>query len=687
MFNKFKNEDEQYGKTRIKITQNNNAVGWISKSPLDSNPLLISLNINFMNKDKKFSFFGANGIGKSTVSNCIYKQLLKKEKNQYSEKYSLSFNKPNVNIKNKIHNKKYTFLIYSIIDTIKSNSSILLPKDAEYLLYQYSFTRNLSHFFLEERTKDLKQKVKHINSLIFQPNYLYNDINIMLTEDIPKTEKIKDIHSRLSGDCIFTLAKSIEITASYFKIPINKFLILLKAYSSDCFFSSLSREDFKFFQSNYLLDHIFILLDNEVLCDFYITYYDNLSNNPNYFTFKKEISKFNKHLESIFPAVEQLFQTYFTGFFKSIKLNKRYNSSLGEYIYDLNIFDLFGNKISLERFLNETGSESERKMINFLRFYIEISMFKKRDILLIADDIFDSFDNLNCFNFLTVLNNILEQNKNIIFVSFTHDYELFRMINNKLNIPQKNITLLSRNRKDKTLDLIPFPVRKNFYKDYLVNKKTNSIEEEILLIISTIPYYRNIIEISNGEQSKNYIDATNFLHYKHNNSRLLIEFFPEFIFNKFGFIKNKAQKNKIIEFLDNNSNYDILLEKIFNTIFVIQNQNINFIEYRIFLSIYGRLLIESWIVKYIKKYDPSFNPLKINSGQMGELFKKLDEITKKQKINLSQLRQSFEQLNFYLPSYIHFGDSDIAYLINIDSSVLLESIQKVKNEIQKIPVK
>lgn len=667
--------------------------GFTSKNvfSVDLSPLEFNLKIEVDNNknNNKFSFFSANGVGKSSIVKFITQTLYKPEKYKFgvfSETIYFNdnryyFNNPK---SNRLKLLKKNFHVYSITNKLNSKFGLFLPEEARELLIEHSFSRNLNspfidNYLLPEEYREYEKKIDNINvaHLSFQKD---QDLGIVMGD---KTNLYKFNEQYLCSN-ISILAQSIEILSAFLKIPVDIFLKRIKKNEipeiddispND----SLLKDD--------LLKNFKVLVENKNICDFYLKLYYKIKNKKTISILKNQIELFNDRIQKIFPELKKIFYKYFSNSFKDIVLNERYNSSIGCYIFDLHIYDYFDNEFSLEKFLNKIGSEGEKKLINFICLYVELKIFDSKDLILIADDSLDSFDNLNSINILNFLDDLIRE-KNFIFFIFTHDYELFKIANNIFNIEQKKIFLLSRNKKNRKINFVNFPIRKNFYTDYLIKINKNKIEEQILLLVSLIPYYRGIIEISEGPESEKYLLATSFLHHKKNESFDLQLLFNEFLFKKFNFISDENKKRKIIDFLKINKKYDALLEKIYEDIILDSKNDINMLEYRLFVSVYARILIESWVVKYLKENKNNFDPKEIKKLQMKNLLSQFEKFAYElENEDLIELNKSFYSLNKLLPGYIHSGHNDLSYLINIDSNMLINSINSVRKNISLIKKK
>ncbi len=154
--------------------------------------------------------------------------------------------------------------------------------------------------------------------------------------------------------------------------------------------------------------------------------------------------------------------------------------------------------------LKDNLSKGERKAFNILNLIFEIQYRKENNIetIFILDDLADSFDYKNKYAIIELLK---ELNDNSLFhlIILTHNFDFYRACANRLSI--KTLSVL---KDENQISLIDFHYKKNifaFFKSKIDDSK---------FFIASIPFVRNIIEMSNGNNDNDYLLLTSCLHYK-----------------------------------------------------------------------------------------------------------------------------------------------------------------------------
>lgn len=161
--------------------------------------------------------------------------------------------------------------------------------------------------------------------------------------------------------------------------------------------------------------------------------------------------------------------------------------------------------------LKENLSKGERKAFNILNLIFEIQYRKENNIetVFILDDIADSFDYKNKYAIIELLK---ELNDNGLFhlIILTHNFDFYRACANRLTI--KTLSVL----KDNEISLIDFYFKKNVFKSF------KERIDDSRFFIASIPFVRNIIEMTIGDSDIDYLLLTSCLHYKKNTDSITI---------------------------------------------------------------------------------------------------------------------------------------------------------------------
>ncbi len=269
-------------------------------------------------------------------------------------------------------------------------------------------------------------------------------------------------------------------------------------------------------------------------------------------------------------------------------------------------------------------STGEKRALYILNIIFEIEARKKDDqeIIIIVDDIADSFDYKNKYAIIEYLKEISEFDRFYIII-LTHNFDFFRSIKGRLNINwQSNFIAIKKDNDEIDLKSIigesvinPFANWKSSLTD---NKK----------LIAFIPFVRNIIEYTQGSDNEDYISLTNCLHDKEHTDNIILSDL-KIIFEKY--VQN-------IDFPTENNDKRII-DLIFETAEVCLTEEIGInLENKIVLSIAIRLKAEKFMKSRIstigeisksqtwfllKKYRAEFD----NEVENIELLKRVNLIT------------------------------------------------------------
>lgn len=161
--------------------------------------------------------------------------------------------------------------------------------------------------------------------------------------------------------------------------------------------------------------------------------------------------------------------------------------------------------------LKDNLSKGERKAFNILNLIFEIQYRKENNIetIFILDDIADSFDYKNKYAIIELLKE-LNDNEKFHLIILTHNFDFYRACANRLRI--KTLSILRENE----INLIDFHFKKNVF---------TSFKERIdhsNFFIASIPFVRNIIEMTTENNDNDYLLLTSCLHYKKNTESITI---------------------------------------------------------------------------------------------------------------------------------------------------------------------
>lgn len=152
-----------------------------------------------------------------------------------------------------------------------------------------------------------------------------------------------------------------------------------------------------------------------------------------------------------------------------------------------------------------TGEKKALYILNVI-FEIETRIKGQHETLIIVDDIADSFDYQNKYAIIQYLKDISEEG---IFkmIVMTHNFDFFRTIESRF-VAYSNCLMATRSPAGVTLQKAA-GIKNIFVKDWKVNFFKNDKKK-----IASIPFLRNLVEMTVGEGDATYLKLTSLLHWK-----------------------------------------------------------------------------------------------------------------------------------------------------------------------------
>ena len=164
-------------------------------------------------------------------------------------------------------------------------------------------------------------------------------------------------------------------------------------------------------------------------------------------------------------------------------------------------------------------STGEKRALYLLYILFDLEKIRQQaqagegPFLIIADDIADSFDYKNKYAIIEYLND-LGNSSNIDLLILTHNFDFYRTVKSRLGVKRKNCYIAQRDR-DCVISVTEFKYQKDFFKNVIIAGIENGCiddDNKKKLLISSIPFYRNLCEYSGRD--KEYTELTCFLHLK-----------------------------------------------------------------------------------------------------------------------------------------------------------------------------
>ena len=203
-------------------------------------------------------------------------------------------------------------------------------------------------------------------------------------------------------------------------------------------------------------------------------------------------------------------------------------------------------------------STGERRAYYILNMIFQILVAKKqgKECLVVLDDISESFDYKNKYAIIEYISDISEytdanDEKLFKILLLTHNFDFYRTVSSR--ITKRGNSFIAFVDSDK-IKLEKGKYTKNIfmhYKNTLVKKYSDNI------MVASIPFVRNLIEYTEGDDNEDYLTLTSVLHYKENTREITLNQIQD-IFNKYWC---KKETTKFAVGRESELVYDILMQE------------------------------------------------------------------------------------------------------------------------------
>ncbi|MBN1185365.1 MAG: hypothetical protein JXB49_23980 [Bacteroidales bacterium] len=266
--------------------------------------------------------------------------------------------------------------------------------------------------------------------------------------------------------------------------------------------------------------------------------------------------------------------------------------------------------------LHESLSTGEQRVFYLLNIIFQIETRRKfnKSQLVIVDDIADSFDYKNKYAIIEYLKDVLDDPQ-FFMVVMTHNFDFYKTIKSRLgsriNYQGNWISI----KKAGEIELV-IGEKKDVFQT--LRSKYDSCD---FSFIACIPFVRNLIEFTIGDNNKEYLTLTSLLHIKpsrkvegiNETEGITFQEVMEIFNATFNQAKTKTNSEQKI--------FDVILSKAEEVNNLVDCNPLD-IKYKICISIAIRLLAEKFAISKIT--DPNFhaNIHKKQTGQIVEIYKK-----------------------------------------------------------------
>ncbi|MCR4692312.1 MAG: hypothetical protein K5664_00340 [Firmicutes bacterium] len=266
------------------------------------------------------------------------------------------------------------------------------------------------------------------------------------------------------------------------------------------------------------------------------------------------------------------------------------NDSIPEFVFKYVDSDN-NDEIAIERkSLEKVLSQGEKRALYLLNIIYDLEAIKLSgdSVLIVADDISDSFDYKNKYAIIEYLQE-MALGTNMKFIILTHNFDFYRTTFHR--IEKIRPYMVSRTNRGITLE-DPKYLKYNPFALLKGGIKKNDYAE----IITAIPFIRNIIEyISDNKTDEGYLKLTNLLHIKENTTSITLSELQD-VFN------SVLKFETPLSFSNSDPDrtvYSIIIDEAKQ--YILTNVDEISLEGKIILSIASRLIAEKFMISKIKE--------------------------------------------------------------------------------------
>lgn len=305
-----------------------------------------------------------------------------------------------------------------------------------------------------------------------------------------------------------------------------------------------------------------------------------------------------------------------------------------------------------------TGEKRALYILNLI-FEIEVRKNSGEETLLIIDDIADSFDYKNKYAIIEYLKEILESDV-FYMIILTHNFDFFRTVHSRLNINRDDCFMTLKN--DSKIKLEKAGYLKNVF-----NYWKTQINRNKSILIASIPFVRNLIEYTLGEDSQEYKTLTSLLHIKKDRTNPLQDT-DSLELNHLQNIFCSILTNQTFNFGNITKIKDVVYLEAERISRLSEN---NDLENKIAISIAIRLKSEEYMIRVIN--DDNF----LNTIESNQTFELYNEY--KRRNPMSSNLKYLAQVNLMTPENIHLNSFMYEPILDMSDRHLIDLFNSIKN--------
>jgi len=301
-------------------------------------------------------------------------------------------------------------------------------------------------------------------------------------------------------------------------------------------------------------------------------------------------------------------------------------------------------------------SGGEKRALYLLNIIFELEALKEdnKQLLVVADDIAESFDYRNKY---AIIEYLMEHYSCGLFkfIILTHNFDFYRTVGSRmLNCNRKHCVMAIK--EDDEIQIENGQYLKNIFASW-----KNSLENDDTILIASIPFIRNIVEYIDSETSYEYILLTSLLHvFKYaegKNTREICLQDLEKVINDVWKTNKKISAGRT-----DKSVYDLIIDVANRISSDLNTDEIN-LENKIALSMAIRLIAEEFMIQQIIAAYGTDDDIKIitgnQTGKLLSLYKKCSR-AKKEMITILEEVSLMTAENIHLNSFMYEPLIDIS---------------------------
>ncbi len=231
-------------------------------------------------------------------------------------------------------------------------------------------------------------------------------------------------------------------------------------------------------------------------------------------------------------------------------------------------------------------STGERKALYILNVMFEIETRRKneQEALIVVDDIADSFDYRNKYAIIQYLKDISDYDQFKLLI-MTHNFDFLRTVQSRF-VKYSKCLMASRDENGVTLERAS-GVRNVFARDWKPNFFADPRKK-----IACVPFLRNIVEMTTGEDDAKFDQLTSILHWTANSSSMTVGELEEIYCSICRSERDASGDSRLI--------YDLVVQEAEKCLTEVSHPGL---EGKVVLAIAIRLMAEQFVIVQIQEPD------------------------------------------------------------------------------------